>query len=313
MNLISPQVALLREEDPFIKIERVGRTCYKSSSEFDSQSSVKFFKMLEAQNHFAMLEHAVFHFCVPEMVYQIYTNHPQPHIRTTEESFRSGKTRYLISGNLRAIAADDNLLLMNGLLEVYGEDIFCQENDKHLRRDYIVGSPLNCMKVQLVDLKHLVPRLTQKEKETHYDLTMLFTCDRGVSHELVRHRVASFAQESTRYCNYSKSKYSHEITFIEPSGFDNWSAKSRAEFFSTLSTSEKAYFNMLDEGCTPQEARAVLPNALKTEVVMTMYLNDWKHFFDLRYHGVTGSPHPDMVVVAKQAYALCQNVVGVSF
>lgn len=102
----------------------------------------------------------------------------------------------------------------------------------------------------------------------HYDITVKFICDRGVSHELVRHRLASYCQESTRYCNYSKDGFGGEITVIKPiflvegtPGWDIWRDACRC--------AEDAYFDMLTFGCTPQEARSVLPNSLKTEVVMT--------------------------------------------
>jgi thymidylate synthase (FAD) len=129
--------------------------------------------------------------------------------------------------------------------------------------------------------------------------TIKFITDRGVSHELVRHRVFSFAQESTRYCNYSKDKFGGEITCINnPDGqlFPITYCLTDAYEYA-----EKAYFKLLENGCTPQQARQVLPNALKTEVCMTGFASDWRFFFDLRYYGETGKPHPDMEVVATMA------------
>ena len=114
-------------------------------------------------------------------------------------------------------------------------------------------------------------------------ITVRFVCDRGISHEFVRHRVFSFAQESTRYCNYSKDKFNNEITFIEPcwpttepmrDGF--------SEFKTSLAEAENHYLFLIENGWKPQQARAVLPNALKTELVMTGFVSDWKHFFELR-------------------------------
>ena len=101
-------------------------------------------------------------------------------------------------------------------------------------------------------------------------ITVKFICDRGVSHEFVRHRVFSFAQESTRYCNYSKDKFGNEITFIHPCWIeDNQDTYDRWCFYESLSKAEEVYFRLLKHGWTPQQARAVLPNALKTELVMT--------------------------------------------
>ena len=125
-------------------------------------------------------------------------------------------------------------------------------------------------------------------------ITVKFICDRGVSHEFVRHRVFSFAQESTRYCNYSKDKFGNEITFIHPSWIeDNQDTYDRWCFYESLSKAEEVYFRLLKHGWTPQQARAVLPNSLKTELVMTGFVSDWKRFFRLRSRiAKTGKPHP---------------------
>lgn len=125
-------------------------------------------------------------------------------------------------------------------------------------------------------------------------ITVKFICDRGVSHEFVRHRVFSFAQESTRYCNYSKDKFGNEITFIHPCWIeDNQDTYDRWCFYESLSKAEEVYFRLLKHGWTPQQARAVLPNSLKTELVMTGFVSDWKRFFRLRSRiAKTGKPHP---------------------
>lgn len=130
--------------------------------------------------------------------------------------------------------------------------------------------------------------------------TMKFTTDRGVSHELVRHRVFSFAQESTRYCNYSKDKFGNELTFIKPSWYDK-DEHTTGLFNGQIGASETAYLLLLEKGCNPQEARQIFPNALKTEICMTGFASDWKFFFDLRYYGKTGKPHPDMELLASKA------------
>lgn len=131
----------------------------------------------------------------------------------------------------------------------------------------------------------------------HASLTVRFVVDRGVSHELVRHRVASFAQESTRYCNYSQDKFGNEITVIRPFFFDSDSVSYFA-WETAMANAEASYFSLLSLGCTPQEARSVLPNSLKTEVVMTANMREWRHFFRLRALGETGKPHPQMAEVA---------------
>lgn len=131
----------------------------------------------------------------------------------------------------------------------------------------------------------------------HFSVTVKFICDRGVSHEIVRHRLASFAQESTRYCNYHKDDFGSEITVIKPlfleEGTTGWQC-----WEDSCKNAEWAYFKMLEWGCTPQEARSVLPNSLKTEIVVTMNLREWRHFFKLRALGTTGKPHPQMKELA---------------
>lgn len=131
-------------------------------------------------------------------------------------------------------------------------------------------------------------------------VTVKFICDRGVSHEFVRHRVFSFAQESTRYCNYSKDKFGNELTYILPCWWKGEEGnEAEAEFCNSLQYAEEQYFFLLNQGWTPQQARAVLPNSLKTELVMTGFVNDWEHFFDLRARGTTGAPHPQAKELAE--------------
>lgn len=134
----------------------------------------------------------------------------------------------------------------------------------------------------------------------HFDITVKFICDRGVSHEIVRHRVASYCQESTRYCNYSKDGFGNEITVILPCYFDTgMGTMSNSLVYDSWKRSceraEEGYFQLLEMGATPQEARAVLPNSLKTEVVMTANLREWRHFFKLR---CAPAAHPQMREVA---------------
>ncbi|MDO5012257.1 MAG: FAD-dependent thymidylate synthase [Pseudomonadota bacterium] len=128
----------------------------------------------------------------------------------------------------------------------------------------------------------------------HASVTVRIICDRGVSHEIVRHRLASYSQESTRYCNYSKDKFGREIMVIRPCTICEDTDAYRI-WKRCCENSELAYFDMLDAGCTPQEARSVLPNSLKTEVVMTANMREWRHFFKLR---TTKGAHPDMRKVA---------------
>lgn len=134
----------------------------------------------------------------------------------------------------------------------------------------------------------------------HGSLSVRFTCDRGVSHELVRHRLAAFCQESTRYCNYSKGGFGNEITVIEPCFWPE-DSDSYWAWKNACLISEKCYFSLLKSGATPQEARSVLPNSLKTEVVMTANMREWRHFLKMRH---STAAHPDMQVIASMLLGL---------
>lgn len=160
---------------------------------------------------------------------------------------------------------------------------------------------------RLEDLKYLTDKTEHEPR-----ITVKFTCDRGVSHEFVRHRVFSFAQESTRYCNYSnRDKFGNEIIFIKPCFLDYRKLalygpyhtvirdkSPESIFIASLNNAEKDYIDLIDLGWKPQEARAVLPNALKTELVMTGFASDWVHFFELR---CAKNAHPDARKLAIEA------------
>jgi thymidylate synthase (FAD) len=148
----------------------------------------------------------------------------------------------------------------------------------------------------------------------HESITVRIICDRGVSHEIVRHRIASYSQESTRYCNYSSDKFDNEITVIQPCWFENdWTdegiekeTEEESEkrttgytdefiWFRAMRDCETGYFELLKKGWSPQQARSVLPNSLKTEIVVTMNLREWRHFFKLR---CSLNAHPQMREIA---------------
>lgn len=143
----------------------------------------------------------------------------------------------------------------------------------------------------------------------HYSFTVKFIVDRGVSHEIVRHRMASYCQESTRYCNYSKNKFGNEITVIKPCFFNEGTDLFR-DWKSAMRMSESHYFELLEQGATPQEARSVLPNSLKTEVVMTANIREWRHFFKLR---TSPAAHPQMREVAIPLLKECQEKIPALF
>ncbi len=143
----------------------------------------------------------------------------------------------------------------------------------------------------------------------HEKITVRITCDRGVSHEIVRHRIASYSQESTRYCSYNKDKFGGEITFIRPCFWDSEPEK-YALWVKTMEEIEKSYMKLIDMGASPEEARCVLPNSLKTEIVVTMNLREWRHFFKLR---TAERAHPQMREIAVPMLKEFQSRVPLMF
>lgn len=130
----------------------------------------------------------------------------------------------------------------------------------------------------------------------HVSFSVGFVVDRGVSHEIVRHRIAAYAQESTRYCNYSKDKFGNEITVIDIGPhFKN--PLSLSEWIDACEYAEKKYFRLIELGESPQIARSVLPTCTKTLMWVTMNIREWRHFLDVRALGLTGAPHPQMLEV----------------
>jgi len=128
----------------------------------------------------------------------------------------------------------------------------------------------------------------------HRSITVKIICDRGVTHEIVRHRIASYCQESTRYCNYANDKFGNELTFIKPFYWVDEPGKYEL-WLDTMQQIEENYIKLLNIGATPEEARSILPNSLKTDIVMTMNLREWRHFFRLR---CAPQAHPQMREVA---------------
>lgn len=137
----------------------------------------------------------------------------------------------------------------------------------------------------------------------HASASVRFVCDRGVTHEMVRHRLASYSQESTRYCNYGKDKFGGQIKVIRPPFRDPMSYEVWEE---TIRSLERTYLDLLHLGESPQMARSVLPNCLKTEIIMTCNFREWLHVFALRVKGVTGIPHPQI----KEVMGIAKELLG---
>lgn len=267
MKLIKPSFEIIEQqpglEGIYKQIEQAGRTCYKSEDKITEDSAKGFVDRMVKSGHGAMLEHGTVYLQIKSrdaenyhLFYHKYSSNPYSYVNVGRGCIWN---TLFITTNYRVLV----------------------END------------------WLDDLKYLCEPIESHAKK----VTVRFICDRGVSHEFVRHRVFSFAQESTRYCNYSKDKFNNEVAFILPcwvtdihseNSYDmellnnyplaeteNMSPES-IEFIRSLVYSESSYFTLLGAGWKPQQARTVLPNALKTELVMTGFASDWKHFFELR-------------------------------
>lgn len=143
----------------------------------------------------------------------------------------------------------------------------------------------------------------------HFNITVKFTTDRGITHEIVRHRIASYAQESTRYCNYSKDKFSNEISVVKPVDLD-YMSDAYLDWYEGCMEAESTYFKMLNKGCEPQIARSVLPTCTKTEIMVTMNLREWRHFIRLRS---SKAAHPDIRILAIDLLKQFRNSIPVIF
>lgn len=282
MKLIKPSFEIWNQpaglEGVYKQIERVGRVCYKSEDKITEDSAKPFVDRMIKSGHGAMLEHGTVYLKVfnvienSELIDKYKSNKYSVVKEGTEVYNCHGDILY---GSSKCITTNYRVLVENGWLD---------------------------------DLKYICKPTEFHEKR----ITVHFVCDRGVSHEFVRHRVMSFAQESTRYCNYSKDKFGNELTFIQPCWLDDERLKLygpyhtvirdkslESIFIASLNNAEKDYIDLIDLGWKPQEARAVLPNSLKTELVVTGFTSDWNHFFDLRARGTTGAPHPQAKELAE--------------
>lgn len=266
MKLIESKAELVLQQEGlegvYKQIEFCGRTCYKSEDKITEDSAKGFVERMIKSNHTAMLEHGT-----------VYLKITYKDTDFTTLCMFYGKNKYSVLNH----SEDNKIYYITTNYRVLVEN-------NHLR-----------------DLKYLCKPTEFHEKR----VTVHFVCDRGVSHELVRHRVFSFAQESTRYCNYSKDKFGKELTFVKPAWDttlkpDQFGEDRSLPFF--LSEAEALYNHLINNcGWTPQQARMILPSCLKTEICMTGFASDWRFFFDLRYYGETGKPHPDMELLASKA------------
>ena len=295
MKLVQSNAELIQETNPYKLVELVGRTCYKSEDKITDDSYIKFVQSLIARKHYAMLEHGRLTFRVEHLRPYLLVGIPGIHF--ARDSHYMDRKVYVVSVSLSHLYNEKWTWLRPwfDVMRKIAEDVYLYGNSSSYSFGNVALIPCN-------DSESYVDEGVLSAPYEFKYRTIKFICDRGVSHELVRHRCAA-AQSSTRYCNYSKDKFGSEITFVEPSDYEFWSYEDKQHFEKFLKGCEDEYMYMVKEGAfTPQQARAVLPNALQTEVILTMDLDQWEHFFNLRLFGETGAPHPDMKRVAKIAY-----------
>lgn len=287
MKLIESSVQIIEEKDPYKMIELAGRTCYKSEDKITENSAKEFVDRMIKLGHGAMLEHGTIYLTIDGEDPNLSKIQSNPHTKVnlvpyevlTEGNYTISYKAY-ITTNLR-------VLVENNLKE------------------------LLCYQVEPTE--HHEKRITAK-----------FICDRATANQFVRHRVFSFAQESQRYCNYNKDKFNNELTFIKPTwlniptgdytywdgdwcDIDNMKIQLPSDngvadnFLWCLNNAGMQYRLLINKGLKPQEARGVLPNATKTELVMTGFESDWEGFFRLR---CSGAAHPDAKKLADELYKL---------
>ena len=268
MKLIKQSFEILDQqcglEGIYKQIEISGRTCYKSEDKITEDSAKEFVDRMIKSGHGAMLEHGTVYLTIQYGINREESDSIEKYVKNKySKSTMDEYGKYHITTNLR-------VLVENGWLDDL--QYICEPTEYHERR-----------------------------------VTVKFTTDQGILREFTRHRVFSFAVESTRYCNYTKDKFSNEITFIQP----NWISDKDIEnyhmdfgyftdqdtnhitavnrFMSALKNAEYFYMELIKLGWKPQQARNILPLATKCDMVMTGFVSDWKHFFELRD---AASAHP---------------------
>ena len=306
-------------DDPSItkKIEKVARVCYKSEDKIDEGTDMIMCRSLIKRQHTAMLEHASLVLEVGEQEYSLIETlrsfmenmiedgeqNRKCYLRYTNSTLDGNNYRYFVSGNIRAwyefmMYANSVNGLPKRLYNIINDNvnnIFDIDVDSFDFVTFDMYNEDNFYAKVVTDMN----QLTDEERMVHETFSVLFTVDRGVTHELVRMRDCSFAQESTRYCNYANGKFGNEITVILPCFFDtgmgtNSNSLVYKEWESACKNAEASYFKLLEYGAKPQEARDVLPTSVKADIVMTTNLAEWKHIFNLRACDSTGPAHPQM-------------------
>ena len=278
MKLIESKVEVIEQlpglEGVYKQIELAGRTCYKSEDKITEDSAKGFVDRMISSKHGAMLEHGTV--------------------------YLKGRAVYDENGILEVPKN-----LFPGFFERNNYSVVRKIESEDMCNWYITTNLRVIIENNLTECLEYICEPTEIHEKR---ITARFTCDRGVSHEIVRHRVMSFAQESQRYVGYDKEKFGGEVTFVKPHWYDE-EFPACLTWIESLKESEKKYLELRETGLKPQDARGVLPNATKTEIVVTGFESDWEHFFSLRSpkYGAQGV-HPDMAKLADELYEKLNSV-----
>ena len=274
MKLIESKVEVIEQqpglEGMYKHIELAGRVSYKSEDKITEDSAKEFVDRMIQSKHGAVLEHGTLYFNIPVNIDEAGNFLDEVPTWTKCKLVESEKGNWwAITTNLRVMVEHFAPEYIEELIEKY----LCEPTEHHEKR-----------------------------------ITARFTIDRINSQSIVRHRTMSFTQESQRFCNYSKDKFNNEVTFVKPHWF-NEEFPASLTWIEAMRDAEKRYFELIEMGLKPQDARGVLPNETKTEIVVTGFESDWEHFFSLRSpkYGAQG-PHPNIAKLADELYEKLNSV-----
>lgn len=321
MNKVNADFEILELPEPTDKlgvlkhIERIGRVCYKSEDKITDESCLKFIEMIRNRKHWAMLEHYIFVLSVPYEVFvdiadrsseiknDPYYENAIKFINFTHwknDTSYNQKYEFLISlsfTTINNIISSKTCKNTEFITEIFSVWKFLHDHFPEAVID-LENPNFNESKIDTDNIEFLsreeIKSLPNKLRLIHDSASVMFRTDRGVTHELVRHRPASWAQESTRYCNYHSDKFDNNITFLDPLFF-----KEREELYNewvaAIEDSEKHYNKLIELGAVPQEARSILPHSTKVDIIFTARMIEFVHFFKMR---VPKTAHPQMREIA---------------
>ena len=281
MKYVPQSFEEIKIEDPYDKIALVAHNCYQVNKDKDQK---KFVLTLLGYKHYAMVEHKVFVAKISDTIFDKLVELDNKFIVLARD-----ETGNYCSFTLRVLleAYEANKLgVLSSLISALAKDV----------RDLFEGFEEKSEGVEILSEKQ-IDKLTGDVYDKMKTVTLKIVTDRGVTHELVRHRICSFAQESTRYCNYGKNKFGSELTFILPLDYD----ENKDVYDRTFSMIEKEYMGLIEKKVTPEMARAILPNKLKTSIIITTNVKEYKVIFGLR---CDQRAHPDIrnIMIPIQAY-----------